>query len=193
MTVGLSFGLKDIFANFVSGIIILLERPIRMGDVISVGDASGTVTRIQIRSTTITQWDRHELIVPNQCFLSEKIVNWSLSNDIMRVVISVKISYGSDAKKAEKILKQIAINCPLTLETPAPSVMFVDFTTNSYDFAVRVFVLVDDMMIAPHKIRHEILDQFKKEGIKIPYAEQNIHFSTEEHPLKVEVMNDTKK
>ncbi len=193
MTVGLSFGLKDIFANFVSGIIILLERPIRMGDIVSVGQASGTVTKIQIRSTTITQWDRHELIVPNMCFLSEKIVNWSLSNDIMRVVISVSISHNSNAKKAEKILLQIAKDCPLTLETPAPSVVFVDFDTNSYKFALRVFVIIDNMMTAQHKIRHDIIDQFKEAEIVIPHAEQSIHFSTEEQPLKVQVMDDIKK
>ena len=191
MTVGLSFGLKDIFANFVSGIIILLERPIRMGDIVSVGQASGTVTKIQIRSTTITQWDRHELIVPNMCFLSEKIVNWSLSNDIMRVVISVGITHDSNAKEAEKILLQIAQECPLTLETPAPSVVFVDFDTNSYKFALRVFVVIDNMMTAQHKIRHDIINRFKKAGIVIPHAEHNIHFSSEEISAKVKKMNNT--
>ena len=197
MTVGLSFGLKDIFANFVSGIIILIERPIRLGDVVTVGQGSsgtsGTVTKIRIRSTTITTFNRQELIVPNMCFLSEKIVNWSLSDQVYRVVISVKISYDSNAKEAEKILIKIANDCPLTLETPAPSVIFVDFTTNSYDFAVRVFVQVDNMMKAQHKIRHEIIDQFKEAGIKIPYLEHNIHFSTDEHPIKEQVVNNTVK
>jgi len=106
MTVGLSFGLKDIFANFVSGIIILFERPIRLGDTVTVAGSTGNVSRIRIRSTTITDWDRRELIVPNQAFLSEKITNWSLSDRVTRVVINVGIGYGSDAKKAEALLPE---------------------------------------------------------------------------------------
>ena len=102
ITVGLGFGLQEIFANFVSGIIILFERPIRVGDTVTVGDTTGTVTRIRIRATTITDWDRKELIVPNKEFITSRLVNWTLSDTILRVVLKVGIAYGGDTDLARE-------------------------------------------------------------------------------------------
>ena len=185
MTLGLSFGLQDIFANFVSGIIILFERPVRVGDVVTVAGSSGRVTRIRIRSTTVTDWDRRELIVPNKAFLSEKIINWSLSDNISRVVIDVGIGYGSDAIKAEEILLKIAKGNNLVKEDPAPSVVFTAFGADSLDFKLRVFVAMSDRVKVETQIRHEIFKMFNKAGIEIPFAQRDVHLDNSGGPLEI--------
>lgn len=190
MTVGLSFGLKDIFANFVSGIIILFERPIRLGDTVTVGGNSGTVSRIRIRSTTITDFNRKELIIPNQTFLSTAITNWSLSDDIQRVIIEVGIGYGSNAKRAEELLLKIAADCELVLDTPAPSVYFSGFGADSLDFMLRVYVSYNNVVKAPNQIRHEINRIFQEEGIEIPFAQRDTHLDTGAGPLDIRLVGD---
>jgi len=190
MTVGLSFGLKDIFANFVSGIIILFERPIRVGDTVTVSGSSGKVSRIRIRSTTITDWDRRELIVPNQRFLSEKITNWSLSDKIRRVVIDVGIGYGSDAKKAEELLLKIAKENKLVLEKPGPSIYFEGFGADSLDFKLRVYVSLSDAIKVQNQIRHKINQMFQEAGIEIPFAQRDVHMDTGAGPLDIRLLNE---
>ncbi|OQY45471.1 MAG: hypothetical protein B6240_08695 [Desulfobacteraceae bacterium 4572_87] len=190
MTVGLSFGLKDIFANFVSGIIILFERPIRLGDTVTVAGSSGKVSRIRIRSTTITDWDRRELIVPNQAFLSEKITNWSLSDNVRRVVIDVGIGYGSDAKKAEELLLKIAQEDRLVLDNPGPSVYFEGFGADSLDFKLRVFVFLSDAIKVQNQIRHRINLMFQEAGIEIPFAQRDVHMDTGSGPLNIHLLNE---
>ncbi len=190
MTVGLSFGLKDIFANFVSGIIILFERPIRLGDTVTVAGSSGKVSRIRIRSTTITDWDRRELIVPNQAFLSEKITNWSLSDKVRRVVIDVGIGYGSDAKKAEELLLKIAKENRLVLDTPGPSVYFAGFGADSLDFKLRVFVPLSDAIKVQNQIRHRINLVFQEEDIEMPFPQRDTHLDTSAGPLDIRLVNE---
>jgi len=190
MTVGLSFGLKDIFANFVSGIIILFERPIRLGDTVTVAGSTGKVSSIRIRSTTITDWDRRELIVPNQAFLSEKITNWSLSDKVRRVVIDVGIGYGSDAKKAEELLLKIAKEDRLVLENPGPSVYFEGFGADSLDFKLRVFVPLSDAIKVQNQIRHRINRMFQEAGIEIPFAQRDVHMDTGAGPLDIRLLNE---
>ena len=190
MTVGLSFGLKDIFANFVSGIIILFERPIRLGDTVTVAGSSGNVSRIRIRSTTITDWNRRELIVPNQAFLSEKITNWSLSDRVTRVVINVGIGYGSDAKKAEALLLKIAQECEVVKKSPAPSVFFEGFGADSLDFALRVYVSLSDQIKVQNLVRHRINQIFQEEGIEIPFAQRDAHLDTSAGPLDIRLLNE---
>ena len=106
--VGIGFGLQEIIANFICGLIILFERPFRLGDVVTSGDVTGTVTRIQIRATTITDWDRHELIVPNKEFITGRLINWTLSDPIVRVIIQVGVAYGSDTLLVEQLLMKVA-------------------------------------------------------------------------------------
>ena len=190
MTVGLSFGLKDIFANFVSGIIILFERPIRLGDTVTVSGSSGTVSKIRIRSTTITDWDRRELIVPNQDFLSKQITNWSLSDKVRRVVIDVGIGYGSDAKKADELLLKIAKENKLVLDNPGPSVYFEGFGADSLDFKLRVFVPLSDAIKVQNQIRHQINRMFQEAGIEIPFAQRDVHMDTGAGPLDIRLLND---
>ena len=192
MTLGLSFGLQDIFANFVSGIIILFERPIRIGDTVTIGDSEGIVSKMHIRSTTVTNWDRHELIIPNKSFLSEKIINWSLTDKIIRIVINVGISYDSQARLAEKVLMEIAESNPEVLESPPPSVIFTGFGSNSLDFCLRVFVSLEHQISVQHNIRHEINRRFKESGIKQPFTQRDIHISPKEAPLRVSIVNNNK-
>ncbi|MBC8178447.1 MAG: mechanosensitive ion channel [Deltaproteobacteria bacterium] len=185
MTVGLSFGLKDIFANFVSGIIILFERPIRVGDSVIVGKVSGRVSRIRIRSTMITNWDKKEVIVPNMAFLSEKIINSTLSDRIIRVVIDVGIGYGSDTVRAQELLLQIAKDNSRVKEKPAPSVFFTAFGADSLDFKLRLYITTSDTIKVQNEIRHEINKTFNEAGIEIPFAQRDVHLDTSGGPLEV--------
>ena len=122
LSVGLGFGLQEIVANFVSGLIILFERPVRVGDTVTVGQLSGTVSRVRIRATTITDWDRKEIIVPNKAFITEQVVNWTLADPITRVVVPVGISYGSDVELAQKVMEDTLQSLPLVLDEPEPLV-----------------------------------------------------------------------
>jgi len=189
MTLGLSFGLQDIFANFVSGIIILFERPIRIGDVVTVGGSSGRVTRIRIRSTTVTDWDRRELIVPNKAFLSEKIINWSLSDQISRVVIDVGIGYESDTAEVQELLLQIAKENPVVMKDPGPSVVFEGFGADSLDFKLRVFVAYSHRVKVTTRLRHEIFKRFNEAGIEMPFAQRDTHLDTSGGPLEIRMIN----
>ena len=128
MTVGLGFGLQEIFGNFISGLILLFERPIRVGDVVTVGETTGTVTRIRIRATTITNWDRKELVVPNKEFITGRLVNWSLSDQTLRLRIPVSIVYGSDTQLAKEKLLRVAQENPNVLDDPAPQALLLKFS-----------------------------------------------------------------
>ena len=187
MTLGLSFGLQEIFANFVSGIIILFERPIRLGDSVNVNNCIGTVTKIRIRSTTITTFDRHEIIVPNKSFLTDKITNWSLSDKVTRVLIDVGAAYGSDTAKVEKVLIDVAERNSLVMKEPEPIVAFIGFGADSLDFQLRVFADISDLVKVQNQLRHEINRRFTEEGIEIPFAQRDIHINSSEGPLKIEM------
>ncbi len=190
MTLGLSWGLQDIFSNFVSGIILLLERPVRVGDIVTVSGVSGKIARIQIRATTITNWDRQELIVPNKAFLSEKVTNWSLSDEITRVVIQVGISYNNNPKQAQELLLKIAGENPLVRKDPGPSVLFSGFGADSLDFALRVFVGLSDMTAVQNQLRMSIQEEFAKAGLEIPFAQRDVHLDTP-GPLEVRLIEKT--
>ncbi len=140
MTVGLGFGLQEIFANFVSGLIILFERPMRVGDVITVGDVRGVVSKIRIRATTIVDRDHKELIVPNKAFITDKLVNWTLTDTMLRLVVPVNIALGPEPAKVEAMLEDLARRSPDTLRDPPPQVFMVSVGANAMRMEVRVFV-----------------------------------------------------
>lgn len=127
LSVGLGFGLQEIFGNFVSGLIILFERPVRIGDTVTIGTFSGTVSKIRIRATTITDFDRKEVIIPNKAFVTERLINWSLSDTITRVVIRLGVAYGSDLDKVKKVLLKAAMDHPKVMHDPEPAVFFTTF------------------------------------------------------------------
>ena len=179
MTVGLGFGLQEIFANFVSGMILLFERPIRVGDTVTVGDVTGTVTRIRIRATTVLDWDNKELIVPNKQFVTGNLVNWTLSNSHLRLVLNVGIAYGSDTRLATKLLYEIAQSNPHVLADPAPAVIFRQFGDSSLNMELRMFVgTVSHYRHLIHELNQAVDDEFKKHGIVVAFPQRDLHLHT---------------
>lgn len=179
LTVGLGFGLQEIFANLVSGLIILFERPIRMGDTVTVGATTGKVSRMQIRATTITDFDNRELIVPNKRFITDNVVNWTLSSPITRFVVPVGISYDSNPAEAHRLLLEIARNHPLIMSEPAPSAAFTGFGDSTLDLELRAFIAKrDDYVITLHEVNLAIEEVFRQAKIEIAFPQQDIHIRT---------------
>lgn len=174
--VGIGFGLQEIIANFISGLIILAERPFRVGDTVTVGGVSGSVARIRIRATTITDFDRKELIVPNKTFITEQFVNWTLSDQMLRVVIRVGLAYGVDTAAAQKLLLEVVSANPRLLSEPAPQVLFTDFGDSALQFEVRVYVrTLQDSVPARHELLMAIYDALGAAGIEIPFPQRDVH------------------
>jgi potassium efflux system protein len=188
--VGLGFGLQEIVANFVSGLIVLFERPFAVGDTVTVGDIHGTVTRIQIRATTILDWDRKELIVPNKEFITGRLINWSLSDSIIRIKIPVGIAYGSDTDLAGQLLLKAAQESPLVLKTPPPQAVFFSFGDNSLNFELRVFIKsIEDWIPMLHAMNGAIDKEFKQAGITIAFPQRDVHLDATS-PLEVRVVSE---
>jgi potassium efflux system protein len=188
ITFGLGFGLQEIFANFVSGLIILFERPVRVGDFVTVGETSGKVTRIRIRATTVTDWDWKELIIPNKDFVTGRIINWTLSDPILRLVIPVGIAYGSDTVLAERLLLKTARDHPIVLDEPEPTVVFSGFGDSSLQFNLRVFIPHIDHLIPVRHALHNAVDQaFRKAGVEIAFPQRDIHIRSVKAGLPVDV------
>ena len=176
ITVGLGFGLQEIFANFVSGLILLFERPIRIGDTVTVGNINGDVTRIRIRATTIRDWDRKELVIPNKEFVTGQVINWTLSDPILRLIVPVGIAYGSNTDLAEELLHKVARENKHALEDPQPRVFFLGFGDSSLNFELRVFVpSIDYLLKTRHELHKAIDAEFRKANIEIAFPQRDIH------------------
>jgi potassium efflux system protein len=172
----LGFGLQEIFANFVSGLIILFERPVRVGDVVTVDEVTGVISRIRMRATTITDWDRREFIVPNKEFITGRLLNWTLSDQVNRVVLNVGIAYGSDTRLAADLLMRIAKEHPLVLEEPPPRVTFEAFGDNSLNFVVRCYLPdLDNRLDVIHDLHMAVDAAFRRAGIEIAFPQRDIH------------------
>jgi len=176
VSVGLGFGLQEIFANFVSGIIILFERPVRIGDVVTVDDITGVVSRIRIRATTITNWERKEFIVPNKEFITGRLLNWTLSDQVNRIVLNVGIAYGSDTKLATELLAKVVREHPLVIEDPPPRVTFEAFGDSSLNYVVRCFLAeMANRLQVIHDLHMAVDHEFRQSGIEIAFPQQDIH------------------
>ena len=185
--VGIGFGLQEIVANFICGIILLFERPIRIGDVVTVGDTDGEVTKIRIRSTTIRNWDGKELLVPNKEFITGRLLNWTLSDPITRIVISVGIAYGSDVTQAIKLVQDAAAEHERVLEDPPVTVSFEAFGDSSLTIMLRCFVgSMDYWRQTTSELHQSINDKFEAADIVIAFPQRDIHLSTSE-PLNVRI------
>lgn len=181
LSVGLGFGLQEIFANFVSGLIILFERPVRIGDTITVSGFSGTVNKIRIRATTITDFDRKEVIIPNRAFVTERLINWSLSDTVTRVVLRIGVSYGSDLELTRRLLLQAAAENLRVMKEPDPTVYFLAFGASTLDHEMRFFVReLGDRNPALDELNRRIDQLFAENGINIAFNQvevtlKNVH------------------
>lgn len=179
VSVGLGFGLQEIFANFISGLIILFERPIRVGDIVTVDDVSGVVSRIRIRATMITDFDRKELIVPNKEFITGRVLNWTLSDQMNRVTVNVGVAYGSDIEKARRLLLDAADNNPFVLKDPAPMASFEGFGDSVLNLVLRCYLPnLDNRLAVIHDLHTKIHDSFREEGIDIAFPQLDLHIRT---------------
>ena len=178
LSVGLGFGLQEIFANFVSGLIILFEKPIRLGDTVTIRDLTGTVTKIKTRATTIVDWDRKEIIVPNKAFITEQFINWSLSDAITRVKLRIRIGLTQDPKRVQQLLEQCVQESTLVLDTPTPEVFLIEFTDSALIYEIRLYVNnMDHRMPITHEVHSLILDKLTTLGMHLPHQQIDIRMS----------------
>lgn len=173
--VGLGFGLQEIFANFISGLIILFERPIRIGDTITLGELHGTVSRIRIRATTVTDFDRKEIIIPNKTFVTDQLINWSLSDSVTRVVLHYGVAYGSDLPLVHRLLRQAADENARVLRDPEPQVFFLSYGASTLDFELRIFVnSLVDRLHAADEINGRVDALFREHGVDIAFNQLEV-------------------
>ncbi len=186
LSVGLGFGLQEIFANLVSGIILLFERPIRVGDTVTINSVSGKVSRIQMRATTIRDWDYKEHIVPNKTFITSQLVNWTLTDTTTRVVIPIGIAFGSNAALAHKLMLEAAKSTPLVLEDPAPNVAFVGIKEGALEFSIMVFVSeLGHRLQVTHTLLVTLEKMFRENNIELPCPQRDSHGIEQDKKAKV--------
>ncbi len=188
--VGIGFGLQEIVANFISGLIILFERPIRVGDVVTVGDTDGVVTRIRIRATTIRNWDRKELLVPNKEFITGRLLNWSLSDQTTRILIPAGVAYGSDVQKAMVLMAEAAEENERVLSDPMPFVTFEGFGDNALALNLRCYLdSLDFRLVTITELHAAINQKFNDAGLVIAFPQRDVHLDTS-RPLDIRIRRD---
>lgn len=174
--IGVGFGLQNIANNFISGLIILFERPIKIGDRIEVGNVEGDVTHIGARSTTVVTNDNITIIVPNSKFISENVVNWSHNDNKVRFKIPVSVAYSSDTRSVERLLLEVARENPNVLEDPPPSVRFMEFGESGLLFELRAWTdtLTHRKGLLISNLNFAIYDKFQQHGIEIPFPQREV-------------------
>lgn len=176
--VGIGFGLQEIVGNFIAGLIVLFEQPVRVGDVVTVGDRTGQIVKIRIRSTTIRDPDGKDLILPNKDLITERVLNWTLSSAPLRVVVPVGVAYGTELARAERILLDCATSAPFALKTPAPEALLTGFGASSIDFELRCHVLrIEQINPLRHDLMLRIQSAFAKADISIAFPQLDLHVS----------------
>jgi small-conductance mechanosensitive channel len=175
--VGIGFGMQAIVNNFVSGLILLFERPIKVGDVIQLGDGQqGRVTNLGLRATTVQTFNKAEVVVPNGDLISSQVTNWTLGDRGMRLVIPVGVAYGSDVETVMQILMAVASESDHVLKDPQPRVLFLNFGDSSLDFQLRVWIAdFNDRRIIQSALLREIDRRFRLEGVEIPFPQRDLH------------------
>lgn len=193
--IGLGFGLQNIFNNFLSGIILLFERPIQVGEVIEIGGKWGTVRKINFRSTVVQTYDNASLIIPNSEFISNQVINWSFKDPRLRRSVTVGVAYGTDVQLVRETLLEIAEHHPKVLKYPRYDVLFSDFGDSALIFNLRFWSTLDDFFAAETEIRFEIDKLFRERNIEISFPQRDIHIRSivPDVPLKVKKDDTTDK
>jgi len=183
--VGIGFGLQNIVGNFVSGLILLFERPIKVGDTINIDDQWGTINKIGLRSTVVETLDRSEIIVPNSDLVSQKVTNWTLSSSISRVILKVGVAYGSNLTRVLSILDTVGKEHPDVLSEPSPNAIFTGFGDSSIDFELRVWINdINKRLKVRSELGQAIDAHFREAGISIPYPQRDLHLRSVESNLQ---------
>jgi small-conductance mechanosensitive channel len=189
VAIGVGFGSQNILNNFISGLILLAEQPIRVGDLIDIDGLSGNVEKIGARSTRVKTGANLEIIVPNSKFLESNVTNWTLSDTRMRTVVKVGVAYGSPTERVAAILKQAVDECPLALPAPEPIILFKDFGDNSLSFEVHFWIYVRTMMQArkiESDLRYIIDGLLRAADISIAFPQRDVHLDTVK-PIEVNI------
>jgi small-conductance mechanosensitive channel len=185
LSVGIGFGLQNIINNFVSGLILLFERPVRPGDWVVIGATEGYVKRVSIRYTLIQTFDRADVMVPNSELISNQVTNWMLRDSLGRVIVPIGVAYGSDTNKVRELLLSIAKAHPLVIfgstTVSDPKVLFIGFGENSLNFELRCFIKdVDQRLSTRSDLLFAVDDAFRKECIEIPFPQRVLHMNTDD-------------
>ncbi|MEQ8846023.1 MAG: mechanosensitive ion channel [Phycisphaerales bacterium] len=176
LTFGLAFGLQEIFANFISGLIMLVERPVRVGDTVTVAGVDGRVTRIRMRATTVLDWELRELVIPNKVFITDSFINWTLSDPRVRILIPVGVAYGSDVRLVQRTLLEIGQTQEHVVAEPKVRSLFLGFGDNTLNFELRVYIEHFDYSLDTKNGLHmRIAERFKELGIEIAFPQRDIH------------------
>lgn len=175
--IGIGFGLQNIVSNFISGLIILAERPIAVGHRVEVGGVAGQVTKIKLRSTVVVTNDNITIIVPNSNFITNPVTNWSYGDPKVRLRLPIGVAYGSDVEKLRRVLLEVAVENPVVLKEPAPSVRFLEFGDSSLNFELAVWTI--DMARSPTRFRSDLYfaieRKLRENNIEVPFPQRDLH------------------
>ena len=180
LSVGLGFGLQEVVANFVCGLILLFEQPIRVGDVVTLDTISGVVSRIRIRATTVTTWERQEYVIPNKDLITGRVINWTLSDSVNRAELRVGVAYGTDTRRVETLLRELCLGIPEILNDPPPIITFEEFGDSTLNFMVRFYLAsLDNRLVTISELHNQVHERFNTEGIEIAFPQVDIHMKTQ--------------
>ena len=197
--IGIGFGLQNIVSNFISGIILVFERPILVGDTVEVNNLLGTVSNIGVRASNIRTFDGAEVVVPNNNLIANDLINWTLSDNVKRIEILIGTTYSSDPNEILKVLTEVAINCKYALKSPPPKALFSEFGESSLNFRLLFWVHYEVGLQAKSDVSIDVYNKFKELGIEIPFPQRDIYIKDLpkddlgiDHTIKAQIKSKTK-